>query len=463
MMLKNLCMVYILLLASASTGICQRGREGISPNIILIIADDLGYGDLGVYGCRDIRTPQLDRLAEEGIRLTQGYVSAPYCAPSRAGLMTGRYQQRHGFYNNPPYRPNNLSMGLDPGEETLAEVMNRAGYRTAAFGKWHLGAAAPFHPNNRGFDEFCGFLGGGHNYFPARYPEIRARLADSRHPSVNGPEIYQYATPLEYSGADLAPQEGYLTDILTDYAIDFVNRYTERPFFIYLAYNAPHVPLQAPEEDIALYAHTRDPKRRVYAAMVTNLDSNVGRLLDHLEEKGLRENTLVVFISDNGGQELEGGDNGVLRGRKGQTWEGGIRVPFILCWPDGLPAGQVLETPISTMDFLPTFASLAGTGPAGKPLDGKNILPWLLGEAEGRPHAQLFWENEEWIGFRAGDWKLVRENEEGPWHLSDLSNDVAEEDNQAAGQGNRMRSMESVFMDWYGSLAPRRWEDPGRN
>ena len=462
-MIRKINIVGILMLSVCNMGICQGEKEGVPPSIILIIADDLGYADLGVYGCRDIQTPRLDRLAEEGIRLTQAYVSAPYCAPSRAGLMTGRYQQRHGFYNNPPYRPNNLSIGLDPEEETLADVMNRAGYRTAAFGKWHLGSATPFHPNNRGFDEFCGFLGGGHHYFPARYPEIRASLADSRHPSVNGPEIYQYATPLEYSGADLAPQEGYLTDILTDYAIDFVNRYTARPFFIYLAYNAPHVPLEAPDGDVAMYAHIKDPKRRVYAAMVTNLDRNVGRLLDHLEEKGLRDQTLVVFISDNGGQELQGADNGVLRGRKGQTWEGGIRVPFILCWPDELPAGQVLDTPISTMDLLPTFASLAGASTAGKPLDGQNILPWLLGEAEGRPHAQLFWENEAWIGFRSGDWKLVRETEAGPWHLSDLSHDIGEETDLARDQAGEVRLMRSVFFDWYNSLAPRRWEDPGRN
>jgi arylsulfatase B len=344
--MKKAIIACLGLMISATPDLSLKAAEKTPPNIILIIADDLGYGDLGAYGCRDIQTPRLDRLAEEGIRLTQGYVSAPYCGPSRAGLMTGRYQQRHGFYNNPPYRPDNLSLGLDTGEETIADVLDRAGYRTAAFGKWHMGAAAPFHPNNRGFDEFCGFRGGGHNYFPARYPEIRDRLADSRHPSVNGPEIYQYATPLEFNGVDLAPQEFYLTDILTDYAFDFISRYISRPFFVYLAYNAPHTPLEAPDGDIALYTRIEDPKRRIYAAMVTNLDRNVGRLLDHL---------------------------------------------------------------------------------------------------------------------RDGDWKMVRKTEDGPWNLSDLAGDMGEETNHAGDQSKRVRTMGSVFQDWYSSLAPKRWEDPNRN
>jgi arylsulfatase A-like enzyme len=435
--------------------------EDKAPNIILIIADDLGYGDLGVYGGRDIRTPRLDRLAEEGIRLSQGYVSAPYCGPSRAGLMTGRYQQRHGFYNNPSYRPGNLSMGLDTEEETMADVMKRAGYRTAAFGKWHLGAAPVFHPNNRGFDEFCGFLGGGHHYFPMQYAQILEGYSNSQK-IPHSPEIYQYATPLECSGVDLAPQEGYLTDILTDYAMDFVDRYTSRPFFIYLAYNAPHTPLQATEEDIALYSHIEDKNRRVFAAMMTNLDRNVGRLLDKLGEHGIRDNTLVVFISDNGGQELWGADNGPLRGRKGQTWEGGVRVPFILSWNDGLPVNQVVDIPFSTLDLLPTFAAVAGILPSGKPLDGKNVLPWLKGDAKGHPHERLFWENEEWCGIQEGDWKMVHVADGDPWNLSDLEKDIGEEKNLAAGHEKRVQSLESVFMDWYKNLAPKRWLDPGQ-
>jgi len=429
------------------------------PNIIFIVVDDLGYGDLGSYGSQDIETPQLDRLAHSGIRLTRGYVSAPYCGPSRAGFMTGRYQQRHGFWRNPNNFPVDVEQGLDLEEETLGDVLERAGYRTATIGKWHLGAAEAFHPINRGFEEFYGFLGGGHEYFPAQYEKSLSNWARD-HSDRQTPFLYNYASPLQINGIELPPREGYLTDLLTDYAIGFINRMRHDPFFIFLPYNTPHVPLEAPEELIQKYAGIEDERRRTYAAMVDNLDQNIGRILDYLEETGERGNTLVVFTSDNGGKAANGGNNGPLRGHKGQVYEGGIRVPFIVSWPDVLPRGEVLNVPISTLDMLPTFAAVAGVEPEGKPLDGVNVMPWLRGMASGRPHEVLFWERAEQRGMLEGDWKLIRRNQNSSWQLFDLSSDIDESDNLAGEYPERVEAMRARYFEWFEKLPEPRWEDP---
>ena len=432
-----------------------------SPNIVLVLVDDLGYGDLGSYGCADIETPNLDRLADSGVRLTRGYVSAPYCGPSRAGFMTGRYQQRHGFWRNPSNWPVDVLQGLDLGEETLGDLLRRAGYRTAVIGKWHLGAAEAHHPVNRGFDEFFGFLGGGHEYFPARY-ERTLRKWSADHSDGQTPFLYNYATPLQINGVELPPRDGYLTDILTEYAIGFMRRASGmgRPFFIYLPYNAPHVPLEAPDELLEKYAHIGDGRRRPYAAMVDSLDRNIGRMLDHLEASGERGDTLIVFASDNGGKAANGGDNGALRGHKGLVYEGGVRVPFLFSWPDGLPAGATFELPVTTLDLLPTFAAAAGVEPLGEPLDGVNVLPWLRGEAAGRPHQRLFWERAQQRAMLEGDWKLVRRAENSSWELFDLSVDVGEANDLAAEHPQRVEAMKQRYAEWFDAMPPARWEDP---
>lgn len=428
-----------------------------SPDVILILADDLGYGDLGCYGCEDIQTPNIDRLAAEGIRLTEGYVSAPYCGPSRAGLMTGRYQQRHGFWHNPAIQPVSQQLGLDVEEETLGDVMTRANYRTAAFGKWHLGAAECFHPNNRGFYEFYGFLGGGHCFFPAQYPDKMREWTTREEPPT--PELFGYGTPLELSGMALPPREGYLTDLITTQAISFMKRFKHRSQFLYIAYNAPHVPLEAPEETIAKYEHIEDEKRRIYAAMVDNLDWNVGRILDFLEETARRENTLVIFMSDNGGKPNNGGDNGPLLGHKGMVTEGGVRVPMIWSWPGTLEQGTVKGGAVSALDLLPTFAALAGVEPAGKPLDGVNLLPWLLGEQADLPHDQLFWERDGSQGMRSGTMKLFRQGSK-VWKLCDLSTDVGEQTDLSRQMPEAVKEMEQDYMRWLNTMPPERWTDP---
>ncbi len=432
--------------------------EAEPPNIVFILADDLGYGDIGAYGCQDIQTPNIDRLAETGVLLTDGYVSAPYCGPSRAGLMAGRYQQRYGFRHNPAIQQGGSPLGLDVGEETLGDVMTRAGYRTAAYGKWHLGGSEPFHPNNRGFYEFYGFVGGGHCFFPTQYAEKMKGWANQPDRPVT--DLYMYATPLEINGIDLPPQEGYLTDLLTTQAIAFMKGFRHRPLFLYIAYNAPHVPLEAPEEYLQKYSHIEDHKRRVYAAMVDNLDWNVGRILAALDELGKRENTLVVFMSDNGGPEKNGADNGVLRGQKGDTTEGGIRVPFIFNWPGGLPQGRELHVPISSLDLLPTFAALGGVEPAGKPPDGVNVLPWLRGNPDGVPHQQLFWDRDGKCGMRAGDFKIFRRTETQPWTLCNLAEDLSEENDLSAQMPEKVEAMSKAYNAWLDSMPPVRWTDP---
>jgi arylsulfatase A-like enzyme len=437
--------------------LCSVSAVETNPNIVLILADDLGYGDIGAYGCTDIETPNIDKLAETGIQLTSGYVSAPYCGPSRAGLMTGRYQQRHGFRHNPAIQEGGSPLGLDVDEETLGDVMTRAGYRTAAYGKWHIGASESYHPNNRGFYEFYGFLGGGHCFFPMQYADKMKEWANRPERPVT--DLYMYGTPLEINGIDLPPQEGYLTDLLTTQAIAFMKGFKHRPLFLFMSYNAPHVPLEAPEEYLEKYQHIQNDDRRAYAAMVDNLDRNVGRILAALDELGKRENTLVVFLSDNGGPEKNGADNGLLRGEKGNTFEGGVRVPFIWNWPAGLPKGRKLDIPVSSLDLLPTFAALGGVEPAGRPLDGVNVLPWLRGTADGTPHERLFWDRDGQCGMREGDYKLVRLKNR-PWMLFNVVEDLSEEKDLSAVMPEKVKVMSRTYHEWLDPLPPARWTDP---
>ena len=460
-MKKTHCIPLIAAALAALLSLYSQAAEAAKPNIILIVADDLGYGDLGCYGSEEIQTPHIDRLAASGIRLTDGYVSHPYCGPSRAGLMTGRYQQRFGFRFNPAHQRYNRRLGLDVEEEILGELLARAGYNAGAFGKWHLGSATRFHPNSRGFDQFFGFASGGREYFPSMYSGLMRKWINNPEPPV--PALYAYAEPLEMNGVMVPPPDGYLTDILTTQTLGFIRRvHKDFPFFVYLAYNAPHTPLQAPEETIAKYAGIADKIRRIYAAMVDNLDHNVGRILDELEHCGIRGNTLVVFLSDNGGLTSHGANNGPLRGGKSQTYEGGVRVPFIWSWPGGLPEGREVSTPISSLDLLPTFAEVAGVEPRGKLLDGVNVLPWLQGTADGRPHEQLCWlSHDRKQAIRLGDLKATRTGEL-PWQLYDLSADLGEEIDLAAKMPEKTAALAATYRSWLSEMPPARWPDPGK-
>lgn len=407
---------------SGSAAASAAAAEG-PPNVVVIFVDDLGYNDVSYNGATQIDTPNIDRLAEQGVIFSDGYVVHPFCGPSRAGLMTGRYPARFGMEFNLAYTPFDERHGLPTQEKTVATYLKQAGYRTGIVGKWQLGAAPPFHPLNRGFDYFYGFLGGGHDYF-----EVDATRSGS------------YFLPLsENRGA--TQFDGYLTDALTDRAISFIDNPQQDPFFLYLAYNAPHGPLQAPDNLIRKYSHIFDnPERGAYLAMVDSLDQNIGRLLDGLEQSGKSDNTIVFFLSDNGGvypternPDLAWADNAPFSNGKESFLEGGIRVPFIASWPSRWPKGETFEPMVSSLDIAATALALAGSvADPDRPLDGVNLDPYIRAEATGTPHEALFWRQSSRtltltrFAIRTNQSKLVKDDPQGEAQLFDLARDPAE-------------------------------------
>ena len=400
--MKLLFRLLILAAALAVTFACAAdpATEEASrpPNVVFILADDLGYGDVGIYGSEIIDTPNLDELARGGVRFEAGYVTAAVCSPSRAGLMTGRYPQRHGYEFNPSGR----EYGLRLDETTLAEVMRDAGYATGAVGKWQLGWSDGKHPLDRGFDEFFGMQSG------TIFIEPSAEGVENWNPQ---PISETRQRPI-YRGREVVEETGYLTEVLTREALDFIDRHHDEPFFLYLAHYTPHVPLQATAKYLDRYRHIEDQKTRIFAAMVSSLDDSVGEVVARLRELGIEEDTMIVFLSDNGCALYVDGacTNGPLRGGKRWFFEGGIRVPFLLSWPAGVEAGQVFEHAVSSLDLLPTFAAAAGAPQPEKPLDGVDLLPYVRGEQAGPPHEALFWRAGPNRAVRRGHWKLWEVN-----------------------------------------------------
>ena len=340
------------------------------PNIIVILTDDQGYQDVGFNGSSDIETPYLDELASNGAKFTNAYVTYPVCGPSRAGLITGRYQGRFGFGRNPLFTPKDSLSGLPLSEQTLAEALKTADYRTMAIGKWHLGAHESQRPLNRGFDEFFGFLSGGHQYFPELYTRNDISEVTSQFDAYN--------TKLLKNNQRIEEAE-YLTDALSREAVNFIKKNQDESFFLYLAYNAPHSPMQATEKYLSRYAHIQDEKRRTYAAMVSAVDDGVGDILNQLRQSGIEENTLIVFLSDNGGDLKFGSNNGELNKGKSSLYEGGVRVPFAMQWKGQIPAGIIYHNPIISLDLFATAVELAEATPKNE-IDGKNLLPYLKKE-----------------------------------------------------------------------------------
>jgi arylsulfatase A-like enzyme len=418
------------------------------PNLIVILADDLGCADVGFNGCKDIPTPNIDSIAENGVRCTSGYVTHPFCSPTRAGLMTGRYQQRFGHENNPVYDPEDTRSGLPTSEVLLPAVLKGAGYVSGIVGKWHLGAAERFHPLSRGFDEFFGFLGGGHQYFPDK---------------LGGKA--EYTTDL-MRGRDYVKESEYLTDAFAREAEAFVERHRDRPFFLYLAFNAPHTPLQATPKYLDRFAGIADEKRRTYAAMLSAVDDGVGRVLAALREHRIEERTLVVFLSDNGGPVgINGSSNLPLRAGKGTTYEGGVRVPFAVQWAGTLPAGSVYDRPVSSLDVFATAVALAGASPpSGHTPDGVDLVPYLRGEKAGAPHEALFWRTGGGASFgaRAGVLKLV-EPRAGQVELYDLSRDVGESNDLASAQPEAARRLARLKDEWNAQLVAPIFQGPPPN
>lgn len=427
-----------------------------APNIILILVDDLGYGELGCQGNAQIPTPHIDSIAANGVRFTNGYVSSPYCCPSRAGLMTGRYQTRFGHELNAVGRTNlNPSVGLPPSEITLATMLQEAGYATGLIGKWHLGATDAYHPTRRGFDEFYGFEHEGHFYVPPPYEGVVSHLREKEPP-------YDENNPI-LRGTDPVEEREYFTDALTREATAFIDRHRDEPFFLYLSYNAIHSPMQASQADYDRFAEIEDEHRRVFAAMLWALDRGVGQVLEKVQEHELTDNTLIIFLSDNGGPTAElTSSNAPLRGGKGQLWEGGIRVPFLMQWPGTLPAGTVVDAPVISLDIVPTaVAAASATLPEDRVMDGANLLPYLTGKSAEPPHEVLFWRYGPHIALRKGDWKLVRQgqrfNMPGEFQLFNLAEDIGEETDLSGSHPDIVESLMTKLNQLNAQMVEPRW------
>jgi arylsulfatase B len=414
------------------------------PNILIILADDLGWGDLGCTGSEVIKTPNVDRLAKNGILFTSAYVTGSVCAPSRAGLLTGRFPQRFGFENNLTHwdetKPTQEQFhGLNPSELTIADHLKAEGYETALIGKWHLGYADVHHPNNRGFDYFCGMIGGGHNYF-----------------------LNENKNKLERNGSPITSfSNDYITDFFTNEGIQWISEISDSPWFLFMSYNAPHTPMQATEDDIKACSHIQDKGRRTYAAMVRALDRGVGRIIQELKDKGVYENTLIVFLSDNGGATNNHSWNGPLSGCKGNCREGGIRVPMIWQWPGQIPAGKRNNAVVSSLDLLPSFLAAAGAKPieardrsgnkdAPRIYDGINILP-MINEEQDPTARRLFWRMQGQAAVLDGEDKLIRLGHKPAQYFRPID-DIGETEDLSTENKERYLELYEILFSWEVSL-----------
>ena len=469
--LSKLCNVLaailpIAILIPISSG--TSNAQSQQPNIVVLLADDLGYGELGCYGGKDIPTPQIDSLAKNGVRLTDGYVTAPFCAASRAGLMTGRYQTRFGFEFN-PIGPKNEdpAIGLPVSEPTIADDLRNAGYATSLIGKWHLGGTAKYHPQRRGFDEFYGFMHEGHYFVPppwqgtttwlrrttlpgggrGRWTSRDGRIIWSTHMGYHEPD-YDANNPILRNSQPI-DEQAHLTDAITREAVSFIDRHRGQPFFLFVSYNAVHSPMQGADAYMAKFKHIDDMHRRIFAAMLAHLDDSVGEILTKLRDCDLEEDTLIVFLSDNGGPTRElTSSNAPLRGEKGWLYEGGIRVPFILQWKKKLPAGTTYSHPVSSLDLAATFRDREFSSNHRRLSNGVNLLPHLRGEAKGDPHERLFWRVGDRHALRQGDWKVVRHGRgknAHQWELYNLADDIAESKDLAK---ERPEKLKSLVIEW---------------
>ncbi|WP_278470277.1 sulfatase-like hydrolase/transferase [Gimesia maris] len=405
------------------------------PNIVLIMADDLGYGDLSCYGSQNCETPHLDRLAANGIRFTDFHSSGAVCSPTRAGLLTGRYQQRAGIdgvvYADPK---KNRHHGLQKNEITLAQCLQDAGYQTGMFGKWHLGYQRQYNPTFRGFQQFVGYVSGNVDYFA----------------HLDGTGVFDW-----WHNAELNREEqGYVTHLINDHAVEFIRQQQEKPFFVYIAHEAVHSPYQGPHDQPMrkegggdIKSAKRKDIANAYREMNTEMDKGIGQIVDVLKEVMLTEKTLIFFLSDNGANK--NGSNGKLRGFKGSLWEGGHRVPAIACWPGRIPEGTVCDETVISIDLMPTLLELANAKiPAGHKLDGVSLVS-LLKDRKSLVPRQIFWEYNGKSAMRQGPWKLVmNQTPKEPIGLYDLTRDLSESKNLADNQPQRVQQMQSALAAW---------------
>ncbi len=435
----NTIRIFLLVLIAAAMSAQDR------PNIVLIFSDDAGYADFGFQGSKTMHTPRLDALAERSVQCTQGYVSDPTCGPSRAGLITGRYQQRFGYEENnvPGYMSEVTAqdgddMGLPVEEVTMGDYMQSLGYVTGYFGKWHLGGADRYHPIRRGFDEFYGFRGGARSYFEyERPPALKMDLMERG--------FGQYEEPREY-----------LTDQLGRETADFIKQHKDEPFLAFLAFNAVHTPMDATPEDLAHYPEL-EGNRKIVAAMTRAMDRAVGYVIDELEAQGLMDNTVIIFTNDNGGPtDKNASSNYPFSGTKSNHLEGGIRVPYMISWQGHIEPGTY-DYPVSTMDLLPTFFALGGGDTEQlADVDGVNLIPYINGEKTDRPHDVLYWKKQARGTIRDGDWKMMRFPDR-PAELYNIANDPRELHNVASEHPALVKTLYKKLFEWESTLERPRW------
>lgn len=437
----QLSIVIAICCGGRSVGFGQQASA--RPNIIFIIVDDQGYGDLSCFPhSREVDTPHIDSLAASGTRFLNAYATHHTCAPSRAAMLSGRYQQRLGFYEIWE-----VQKGMPREEKLLPQYLKEAGYRTALIGKWHLGEQKYNHPLAKGFDRFYGFLGGMHDYFN---PEI----GDSWRGGAHG------LAPI-FDQTQSVKKIKYLTEQFTDEAIAFIEENLKSPFFLTLAYNAPHGILQAPEEYVQQYKNTKG-KYKLIRAVNKALDDQIGRLLHFLEANDLRKNTLIIYISDNGGTRVN--HNWILKGAKSWFWEGGIRVPFIISYPALLPSHQTIEQPVSSLDIFPTILAVAGIEKIkDKEPDGINLLPFLNKKFTNLPKRLLFWSSDPYFdrwAVRGGKWKAIQEYPQGKLSgkleqgLYNLQADPAEETNLIDRYPEKFGELQHAYREWIKKMPP---------
>lgn len=413
------------------------------PNIILILTDDQGFKDVGFNGSEDLLTPHLDKLAKDGVVFSNGYVSHPYCSPSRAGIMTGRYQQRFGHEHNVPFVPEDPTKGTPLDEVFISSKLKTAGYNTYAIGKWHLGNHPTFLPHNRGFDKWFGFSGGNMNYWG--FPQKNGRMHIQRNNTLIKPNSLKY-----------------LTDDFTNEALNNIKQNGQKPFFMFLSYNAPHSPDHTTIEYLEKTAHIEFGKRSVYGAMIAGIDEGVGKIDLLLTEMGIRENTMIIFLSDNGGR-LDAANNGPLRGHKGMLFEGGIRVPFVISWPERLPMGKHYEQPVISLDLFATCMAAAGIIPnQSDQLDGINLLPFLESTKTQDKDRVLYWRvaNGKEYAIRKGKYKLIQSAYKNKLMLFDLEKNSTEIEDISLENPKIVAQLLSLYNNWNSTLATPSWTDP---
>lgn len=468
----------------------ERQDSTIRPNIIIILADDLSKMDVSSYGSPHIKTPNIDAIGEQGVRFQEAYITSPICAPSRAGLITGRYQQRYGFelniherypknrleyyvYKNffttdqwqvaskdmaVPSSEDMLKQGLPPTEFTLAEIVKKYGYATAMIGKWHMGYNETAKPINRGFDYHYGFYEAFSLYAPVDDPNIiNQKLTDFSDPHIWGKG--RTGNCAIRRNDKVIDEKVYLTTQIAQESIDWIEDHKDEPFFMYIPFSAPHTPFQATKEYYDKYAHVKDPAKRVYYAMIHAMDDAIGDIMDKLKEEGLEENTIVFFLSDNGGATYTlAADNSPLKGGKFTNFEGGINVPFMMQWKGHLPEGKVFEHPVSALDIFQTSAEMTGCElPDDREWDGVNLIPYLTDSVSRAPHEALYWRSLYHKAIRKGKWKMIKDDKAKRTVLYDLEKDKYEKTNVAKDEATVVQDLEKDLAAWEAKMINPRW------